>query len=325
MKYSDLENILHIIEDELDLFEKYYSRALESNVKLIQQVGKYIAKTRGKRLRPALLLLCAKYFGKVDEKVIEASTIVELLHTATLIHDDVVDKSNQRRGRASINHKWENKIAVLIGDFLFSRSLTKLTELEDLSILRDIARTTEDLSSGELLQIEKSQKNGMTKAIYDEMIFYKTASLFATSCCSGAKLMGADQDQYRSFYNYGKYLGKAFQIKDDLFDISGKTENTGKPVGQDVKQNILTLPIIYTIEKLGEKEGAIVKDILKNKADLNLNELTKYVKKAGGFKFCNAKVDEYSQKAKESLRKLENNEIINVLLAIIDFNQVRNK
>ena len=325
MKYNDLKNIYTIIEDELAQFEKKYSKILQSEVGLINKIGKYISKTKGKRLRPALLFLCAKYFGEIDEQVIKAGTIVELLHTATLIHDDVVDKSDQRRGRKSINSLWENKIAVLMGDFLFSRSLRALVDLENLPILREMSKTTEHLSSGELLQIEKSMGSGMTEEIYNDMIFYKTASLFATSCKIGAKLMNASQDLQDAFYDYGKYLGMAFQIKDDLFDIAGKREDTGKPVGLDVKQNILTLPVIYTLNNLPEDESNKIKKMIDSENAIKGDELDQYVHQAGGFKYCRKRVDYFSEKSKESLKHLPENESKTVLTDLVEYNKIRKR
>jgi len=325
MDYTQLEKIYYLIEEELSQFEDSYANILKSEVSLIDRIGRYISNTKGKRIRPAILLLSAKYFGEINEYVINAASIVELLHTATLIHDDVIDKADQRRGKNSINNKWENKIAVLMGDFLFSRSLNKLVDLKDLDIMSNISRTTEHLTSGELLQIEKSQENEMTEEIYYEMIFYKTASLFATSCEIGAKLMSAAQEKCQPLYDYGKYLGMAFQIKDDLFDIAGKSESTGKPIGQDVKQNILTLPIIYTLNNLPGKDTKKVNKILEEKSKTSSDRLKKYVSEAGGFQYCREKVDDYSKKALKALEKLEQNEITDSLNNLVKYNIDRKK
>ncbi|MCF7885708.1 MAG: polyprenyl synthetase family protein [Candidatus Marinimicrobia bacterium] len=325
MQDNHLENILSSIQVEMTRFENKYARILESDVKLINRIGKYISDTKGKRLRPAILILCAKNFGDINPRVIDAATVVELLHTATLIHDDVVDKAERRRGEKSINNIWQNKIAVLMGDYLFSRSLSKLINLKNHNIMKDISQTTEHLSSGELLQIEKSQDNGMTEAVYNEMIFYKTASLFATSCQLGAKLMNASHKEYQAFYNFGNYLGRAFQIKDDLFDISGKTENTGKPIGLDVKQNILTLPIIYTLDKLDGQEHGELKNLLDQRSNIQIEELAKYVKKAGGFAYCRKRIDEYVEKAKAALTIFKKNKIIDSLVALAEYNKYRKR
>jgi octaprenyl-diphosphate synthase len=325
MKNNEIKKLFAEISDELLIFEKNYKSILQSRVNLINEIGRHISKAKGKRIRPALLLLCAKYFGDIDEKIIDAATIVELLHTATLIHDDVVDKADKRRGQKSINNRWENKIAVLMGDFLFSRSLLKLVALEHKDILNDISRTTEHLSTGELLQIEKSNDQGMSESIYYEMIFYKTASLFSTSCKIGAKLKGATRQFYRSMENYGKYFGMAFQIKDDLFDITGKTENTGKPIGLDVKQNILTLPVIYTMDRLDSENSEQVQEMMESKSEIDVEELSYYVEKAGGFEYSRQKIDEYSRKAKNSLTIIRNNEIKQSLLALVDYNVNRKR
>ncbi|HMA63281.1 MAG TPA: polyprenyl synthetase family protein [bacterium] len=325
MNSNRLESILGVIERELSRFEDDFARILKSDVNIIDQIGQYISNVKGKRIRPAIVLLSAKLFGEINQKVIHAASIVELLHTATLIHDDVVDKSDQRRGQKSVNNIWQNKTAVLMGDFLFSRSLVKLLDLEDKEVLSDISQTTEHLSSGELLQIEKSQDHKMTKSIYDDMIFYKTASLFATSCRIGARLMGAGKNFYNALYNYGRYLGMAFQIKDDLFDIKGRPESIGKPVGMDVKQNMLTLPVIHALETLSEQDRRKVQDILARKDEIDEKVLTEYVKKAGGFEYCRERIDHYSAESRRALAIFKNSAVKNSLMALIDFNKNRKR
>ncbi len=244
-----LKEIIYPIKEDLQLFKKEFDSSLDSNVRLINIVAKYLIRNRGKKIRPILTLLSARLCGKPSMNSYRASAMVELLHLATLVHDDVVDDANMRRGFTSINKVWKNKISILMGDFILSKALINMISIKDFDALECISNTAEKLSAGELLQLEKSITKTMTENIYFDMIKQKTASLIASSCELGAITTSKSSLDRKAMYSYGENLGVAFQIKDDLLDLIGSEYDLGKDIGGDIKKNMITLPLIFAKKK----------------------------------------------------------------------------
>ena len=262
---KSLQRITRPILDDIKLFEVEFKNALKSDVTLINMIGRYIIFRKGKFIRPILTILASRVCGEPSLNSYRAAAMIELLHIATLIHDDVVDEAEKRRGFPSINRVWKNKIAVLMGDFILSKTLINMVGLKDFAALQLIANTSEKLAAGEILQIEKSLSGSMTENVYYDMIYQKTASLISTCCELGAiTSTGKDKDRI-AMINYGTKLGMAFQIKDDLFDILGNENSTGKKIGADVKRNMITLPLIYAYQKINKSENRKIKSILSQK------------------------------------------------------------
>ena len=303
---KELKSLQHITEpifDDIKLFEEEFRNALRSEVRLINIIGKYILRHKGKHIRPVLTILASRICGQPTLNSYRAAALIEILHIATLIHDDVVDEAEKRRGFPSINRLWKNKIAVLMGDFMLSKALINMVGLRDFSALQLIADTAEKLSAGEILQIEKSLTKSMTKKVYYEMIYQKTASLVSTSCELGAITSTGKAKDRKAMMIYGTKLGMAFQVKDDLFDLLGNEKQTGKDMGADVKRNMLTLPLIHCYETLSKSETRHVKKILsqKRKSISDLNDLKEMVHSAGGFNYAEQKIEEL--KLKEIINK----------------------
>ena len=243
-----MELATKIISKELKEFEVHFKQAVKSNVSLLDKIMQYVVKRKGKQLRPMFVLLSAKLGGEINDKTYRAASLVELLHTATLVHDDVVDESFERRGFFSINAVWKNKIAVLVGDYLLSKGLLLSLDNNDFKTLQLLSTAVKQMSEGELLQIEKSRNLNLSEDIYFEIIKNKTASLVASSCAAGASTTFSNDDDIEKMRSFGEKVGIAFQIKDDLFDYG--TMDIGKPTGNDIKEKKLTLPLIYTLNQV---------------------------------------------------------------------------
>ena len=281
-----LKAITEPIFDDIKLFEKEFRDALRSEVRLINLVGKYIIRHKGKHIRPVLTILSSRVCGQPTLNSYRAAAMIELLHIATLIHDDVVDEAEKRRGFLSINRVWKNKVSVLMGDFILSKALINMVGLKDFTALQLIADTAEKLAAGEILQIEKSLTRSMTEKVYYEMIYKKTASLISTSCELGAITSTGKENDRKAMITYGTKLGMAFQIKDDLFDYYNN-DIIGKPTGIDIKEQKMTLPLIHTYEKINRLELRRLKKILglKNKTKKNINDLNDIVHNANNYEF----------------------------------------
>ena len=326
---KDLRILKHITEpifDDIKLFEKEFRNALHSEVRLINLVGKYIIRHKGKHIRPVLTLLASRVCGQPTLNSYRAAALIELMHIATLIHDDVVDEAEKRRGFPSINNLWKNKIAVLMGDFIFSKTLINMVSLKDFSTLKLIADTAEKLAAGEILQIEKALTRSMTEEVYYEMINKKTASLISTSCELGAITSTGEARDRKAMIMYGTKLGMAFQIKDDLFDLLGSEKQTGKNIGADVKRNMMTLPLIYTYERTTKTEHRKLKKImnLKNKSRSDLNDLNQIVHKSGGFNYAEQKINDFSDQAIEAISIYPDSSYKQSMVDLISFNAKRN-
>ena len=325
---NDLKLLKHITDpifDDIKLFEKEFRNALHSEVRLINLVGKYILRHKGKHIRPVLTILASRVCGQPTLNSYRAAAMIELLHIATLIHDDVIDEAEKRRGFPSINRVWKNKIAVLMGDFILSKTLINMVGLKDFSALQLIADTAEKLASGEILQIEKSLTRSMTEDVYFDMIYQKTASLISTSCELGAITSTGEEQDRKAMVTYGTKLGMAFQVKDDLFDLLGSENKTGKDIGADVKRNMVTLPLIYTYKKLSKMETRQVKNILrlKKKSRTNLNDLKEIVHGAGGFNYAKKKIDEFNNQALDAILPYPDSPYKQSMVDLVSFNTQR--
>ena len=286
-----------VIGKELDLFETHFKEAVKSRVSLLDRIMQYIVKRKGKQMRPMFVLLSAKLHGEINDASYRAASLVELLHTATLVHDDVVDDTLERRGFFSINALWKNKIAVLVGDYLLSKGLLLSLENKDFEILTILSNAVKKMSEGELLQIEKTRNLNFDESVYYEIINGKTASLLSSSCAAGAASVTKDNEVIQKMRDFGEFVGMAFQIKDDLFDYGD--ELIGKPTGNDIKEKKLTLPLIHVLQKCTPALKKEIVYIVKN----NNNDKRKvkfvidHVKQLGGIEYAHEKMIEYRDKA----------------------------
>lgn len=299
-----LSSIKNSIAQELDLFEKRFRDAMKSNVPLLDTIMTYIVKRKGKQIRPMFVFLTANLFGKVGDATYRAAALIELLHTATLVHDDVVDDSDERRGFFSINALWKNKIAVLVGDYLLSKGLLLSVQHKDYNLLEIVSNAVKEMSEGELLQIEKSRNLNLSEEVYYEIIRKKTASLIASCCATGAASAGANNEQIEQARKFGEYVGIAFQIKDDLLDYGD--DDIGKPHGIDIKEKKLTLPIIYTIN---QADSAVRKQIINTIKNHHTNktrvaELINYVNNHGGIAYTRKAMQSYKDNALNLLSQM---------------------
>jgi len=319
-----MEIAQRIIADELKEFEMHFRQAVKSNVPLLDKIMQFIVKRKGKQLRPMFVLLSAKLGGEINEKTYRAASLVELLHTATLVHDDVVDESLERRGFFSINALWKNKIAVLVGDYLLSKGLLLSLDNNDFKILQLLSQAVKLMSEGELLQIEKSRNLNLKEDIYFEIIKNKTASLVASSCAAGASTTFHQEDSIEKMRTFGEKVGIAFQIKDDLFDY-GNAE-IGKPTGNDIKEKKLTLPLIYTLNtvdsSLKRKLIYIVKN--ENKKKDRVKFVIDEVQKAGGIDYARKKMFTYRDEALDVLYSFPDSEVRKGLEELVRYTTDRN-
>lgn len=322
-----LKQITAPIIDDIKLFQVEFENALKSEVRLINSISKYMIRNRGKNIRPILTVLSARLCGKPTLNSYKAAAMMELLHIATLIHDDVVDEANLRRGKPSINRVWKNKVSVLMGDFILSKALINMINLKDFDALLIISETAEKLSAGEILQIEKSITRKMTKAVYFDMINQKTASLIATSCELGAITTSKTTQDRLATHQFGENLGMAFQIKDDLFDLLGTEYDTGKDSGGDVKKNMITLPLIYSYENMPWNENRRLRTLLrtKKKSAKVMKEIKGMIDTSGGFDYAKQKLDDFSNRALEALSPYPDSPIKNSLSDLVAFNAARVK
>ncbi len=308
-----------VISKELALFEVHFREAMKSRVALLDRIMQYIVRRKGKQLRPMFVLLSAKLGGDINDSTYRAASLVELLHTATLVHDDVVDEANERRGFFSINALWKNKIAVLVGDYLLSKGLLLSLDNKDHRVLQLLSTAVRLMSEGELLQLEKSRKLNLDESIYYEIIGGKTASLLASSCAAGASTTFNNDDAIEKMRLFGEKVGMAFQIKDDLFDYS--SEAVGKPTGNDIKEKKLTLPLIYTLNNcdaaLRKKIIYIIKNqnTQKDKVDFVLDAVENF----GGIAYATNKMFVFRDEALEILHSFPASEVREALEELVRY------
>ncbi|NOU45862.1 MAG: polyprenyl synthetase family protein [Bacteroidales bacterium] len=323
---AGLQAIKKPIEKELGQFELVFNAAMRSSVPLLDKVTRYIVKTKGKQMRPIFVLLSAKIAGEINESTLRAATLIELLHSATLVHDDVVDDSNERRGFFSINALWKNKIAVLVGDYLLSRGMLLALNNNDFELLRIVSNAVQEMSEGELLQIEKARRLDIEESIYFDIIRKKTASLIASCCAVGAASAGASTAMIGRMRDFGTFVGIAFQIKDDIFDYQN-SRNTGKPTGIDIKERKMTLPLIYTLNNCTTSEKRFLINIVKNHAS-NPQKVALVIEKvnqSGGIAYAEKKMEEYIAKADDLLNDLPESEALTALKQLVGFTIERQK
>ena len=308
-----------ILAQELQEFEKQFKEAVKSRVSLLDRIMHYIIQRKGKQLRPRFVLLAAKLGGTINEKTYRAASLVELLHTATLVHDDVVDEAKERRGFFSINALWKNKVAVLVGDYLLSKGLLLSLSHNDFKVLQILSTAVKEMSEGELLQMEKSRNLNLDETVYYDIIKGKTASLLASSCAAGAATTFTDDLMIEKMRLFGEKTGMAFQIKDDLFDYG--TDDVGKPTGNDIKEKKLTLPLIYTLNNCDAATRKKIIYIVKN--NNNDKQKVKFVIDAvvatGGIEYANKKMMEYRDEALTILNEFENSEVRSALEQLVRY------
>ena len=320
-----LEQIKLPIKKEMDLFEEKFSNSMISDVPLLNRITHYVVKRKGKQMRPMFVFLTAKMMSDstlINEKVYRAASIIELIHTATLIHDDVVDSSDKRRGFFSLNALWKNKIAVLVGDFLLSKGMLLCIDNDDFDLLKIISKSVKDMSQGELLQIEKARRLDIDEKTYFNIITKKTASLIASCCALGASASNSSKSQINKFYELGEKIGIAFQLKDDLFDYGNR--KIGKPTGIDIKEKKLTLPLIYALNNSSESKKKWLINSVKNSNDYVIKDIISYVTEMGGIDYTQKKINEYYNSAVEDLKYFEDNEFKESLKKLIKYVIERN-
>ena len=308
-----------LLKDELKIFEKEFREAVKSQVPLLDRIMRFIVNRKGKQLRPMFVLLSARLCGPVNESTYRAASLVELLHTATLVHDDVVDESLERRGFFSTYALWKTKISVLVGDYLLAKGLLLSLDHNDFRILQLLSQAVRLMSEGELLQIEKSRSLNLDEAVYFEIIRNKTASLLASACSAGAFSTSHDETIAEKMRVFGEKTGMAFQIKDDLFDYGD--DNVGKPTGNDIKEKKLTLPLIYTLNNANRNTKRELIYIIKNKNKdaEKVKQVIDEVKAAGGIEYANEKMIRYRDEALSMLDSFNNNEIKQALEELVRF------
>ena len=309
----------NLIAEELKTFERKFAESVRSQTPLLDRIMKYIIHRKGKQLRPMFVFLSAKLHGTINESTYRAAALVELLHTATLVHDDVVDESLERRSFFSINALWKNKVAVLVGDYLLSKGLLLATEAGDFKHLQILSEAVKQMSEGELLQIEKARKLNLNEEIYFEIIRSKTASLLSSACCVGAWTTSKNETIADKMKAFGEKIGIAFQIKDDLFDYGN--EDIGKPTGNDIKEKKLTLPLIYTLNKVERSKRKEIIYIIKNnsKDKKKIQFVLDAVTDTGGIKYALQKMNEYRDDALKILYQFPESDIRNGLEELVRY------
>jgi octaprenyl-diphosphate synthase len=317
----NLKDISLPINEHLGKFDAYYKDAIKTETSLLNLVLRYMSKTKGKQIRPILVFLSAGAAGTISDRTYIGATMVELLHTATLVHDDVVDRAGERRGLASINAEWNNKIAVLVGDYLLSKGLSTSVENNEFEFLAVTSSSVRRMSEGELLAIERAKKFDIKEETYFKIISDKTASLIASCCCIGA-ISTTDKKEIRSSLSeYGENLGIAFQLRDDLFDYTSRTSIIGKPVGNDIKERKITLPLIYSFQHGEANETKKIQSMIKKGklTDADVKKVVEYVDRSGGLEYTKHQALIYRDKAIDAISGLRNSPHKDSLQQLADF------
>lgn len=320
-----VNQIIAPVEAEMSEFEDRFRESMKSQAPLLDKVTHYIIKRKGKQMRPLFIFLSAKMLGEVSDKTYDAANLVELLHTASLVHDDVVDDANERRGFFSVNALWKNKIAVLVGDYMLSKILLLSIERENPKLLAVVARAVREMSEGELLQIEKARKLDITEEVYYEVIRQKTASLIAT-CCEAGAISVDRMDQTENMRIFGETVGLAFQLKDDIFDY-GEPGNIGKPTGLDIRERKMTLPLIYVLNNSTKEIRKELINIVKrhNENPKKVQRAVQLVIEHGGIDYAHKKMLEFKQKALELLKDIPDSDSKKALIGLVEYTTNRKK
>jgi octaprenyl-diphosphate synthase len=320
-----IDEIKKPIAADIDAFEERFKSSMQSSVPLLDRITHYIVKRKGKQIRPMFVFFSASICGGITDATHRGAALVELLHTATLVHDDVVDNSYQRRGFFSINALWKNKIAVLVGDFLLSKGLLLSIENNDFKLLQIVSEAVKQMSEGELLQVEKVRRMDVDEPIYYEVIRQKTASLIASCCACGAASAGADEATIEKMRLFGEKIGIAFQIKDDMFDFG--TDDVGKPLGIDIKEKKVTLPLIYSLNNAPSSERKRIINLVKNHNDdpKKIEQIIRFVKESGGLQYAETQMKKYQEEAFEILNTFPKSPSRESLEQLVRFTTERNK
>ncbi len=321
---STLQEIKAPVEEHIRAFEEMFKNSMKSEAPLLDKITRYIVRRKGKQVRPLFVFFSAGIFGEIDQRTYRAASLIELLHTATLIHDDVVDDSSVRRGFFSLNALWKNKISVLVGDYLLSRGLLLSMEYQDCDLLQIVARSVKEMSEGELMQMEKARNLSIDEDVYFEIIRKKTASLIASCLCCGAASAGASKEDLELMYEIGIQAGVAFQIKDDIMDFDPGTDK-GKPSGADIKERKMTLPLIYVINNASYAKKRKIINIVKNHShdEARVRDLMNMVREEGGIDYATGHMEAHRDKAVQMLERLPNNPARDSLRKLIDFSVKR--
>ena len=318
---KEIEKIKFPIKKEMELFEAKFLKSMNSNVPLLNRITHYVVNRKGKQMRPMFVFLTAKMItnGVINDKVYRAASVIELIHTATLVHDDVVDSSYMRRGFFSLNALWKNKIAVLVGDFLLSKGMLLCIDNDDFDLLKLISKSVKDMSQGELLQIEKARRLDIDEETYFEIVRKKTASLISSCCALGAAASGVSKDKIDQFSNFGEKIGIAFQLKDDLFDYGEK--KIGKPTGIDIREKKLTLPLIYTLNNSSKSKKRWLINCIKNHNNDKkvVKEVINYVKESGGIEYTVLKLKSFQKVAIDTLNDYPDNQYKQSLIELVNY------
>ena len=316
-----IEKIKKPIYQEMEMFEKKFSQSMSSKVALLNRITHFIVNRKGKQMRPMLVFLVAKLLGegKITERSYRGASVIELIHTATLVHDDVVDDSYKRRGFFSLNALWKNKIAVLVGDYLLSKGLLLSIENEDFDLLQIISVAVREMSQGELLQIEKARDLNITESVYYEIIRQKTAALLASCCAMGAQTVNASAEDVAKMHHFGELIGMAFQIKDDLFDYGSR--NIGKPTGIDIKEQKMTLPLIYALQNCSTATRRKIINTIKRHHNnpKKVNEVVAFVRESGGIEYATKQMHAYQEKAIDIISEAPDSEVKQALHLLVKY------
>jgi octaprenyl-diphosphate synthase len=323
---SAIDSIKAPIEQEMKNFQVYFTSHLKSKSSLLNVIINYLVKQKGKQMRPMLVFLSARLNGEVNESTYHAASMIEMMHTATLVHDDVVDDSNMRRGFFSINALWKNKIAVLLGDYLLAKGLLLAVNKEEFELLKIVSRAVEDMSEGELKQIEKARKLDIDEATYFEIIRKKTASLMVACTAAGSHSVGVNHEPQKQMELFGEYLGMAFQIRDDLFDYD-RNGIFGKPSGNDIKERKMTLPFIHALTQCSASDKSRIIKMMrrKNKSPQMVDEIMDFVKKHGGMEYAKNVMLDFKNKALGILSQFPQNEANTALVQLVVYTTERKK
>ncbi|MFC2089611.1 polyprenyl synthetase family protein [Bacteroidota bacterium] len=323
---TNLAKIKEPVKSEMNAFQKSFKDAIQSDVTLLNVIARYILRHKGKQMRPLFVFLTAKMLGNVTESTYTAASLIELMHTATLIHDDVVDESYERRNIFSINAIWKSKYSVLIGDYFLARGLMLASVKKDHDLLDLLSKTVIEMSEGELLQLQKSRKLNITLDSYYKVIKKKTASLIALCTASGAKTSGASAETVEQLYNFGLNIGMAFQIKDDLFDYQAQG-SIGKPTGNDLREKKFTLPLIYALDQSTSSERRSIMRMIRNGSmdQKKINHIVDFVRNKGGLEFAKSKMYEFKGMAESTLDQFPDSESKQALFDLITYTVERKK
>jgi octaprenyl-diphosphate synthase len=321
-----LTRIKKPVEKEMADFEAYFNRTMRSEIPLLNIILNYILRRKGKQMRPLLVFLTARLHGEISEPTYVAATFIELLHTASLVHDDVVDDANERRGALSVNALWNSKIAVLVGDYMLSKGMLISVEKERFDMLEIVSEAVKSMSEGELLQLQKSRKQNIKEADYFRIISSKTAALIAACTACGARSITDDAATIRLMKEFGENIGIAFQIRDDILDYEG-TGLTGKTVGNDIKEKKITLPLIHALEQAPDSLRKSILRIVKNKKKTRseINEVIRFVMDYGGIEYAETKMNQYRDMALAILDSYPSSDVKNSLIEFVQYTTSRNK